>query len=332
MSERTPLVTIGASAGGVEAVGLILSQLPESLPAAVLVVVHIAPVENKLATVLSRRSTLPVTQAIDGEVLETGRVYLAAPDHHLLVDDGHVRVVRGARENGHRPAIDPLFRSAAAARGGGVVAVVLTGSLDDGAAGSAAVSKLGGHVLVQDPDEAAHPSMPLNAIAVDNPDAILPLTRIPDAIAHLLSEVATTKAHPVERDKREAEYAALEDTVATDPSFAVVAPFACPSCGGALWEAPDNEFRFRCRIGHAFGAEGLLLEKSEQLDRALAEALRALEERAELSRRMAKRLHEQGLARRATRQKEIESESLRHALVIRNVLLNRNVDGGSAED
>src|SRR5262249_23183030 len=196
---------------------------------------------------------------------------------------GHLRVVRGPHENGHRPAIDPLFRSAAAARRTAVVAVVLTGALDDGAAGSAAVSRLGGHVLVQHPDEAAHPSMPLNAIAIDAPDEILPLAGIPTAIAKFVAAPAKAAAKTADEIDREVDFATLDDSVADDPRFGIVAPFACPSCGGSLWESPEDELRFRCRIGHAFGPDGLLLEKSEQLDRALAEGLRALEERAELS-------------------------------------------------
>jgi two-component system chemotaxis response regulator CheB len=316
MSERTPLVTIGASAGGIEAVGRLLAELPESLPAAVLVVVHIAPVQNRLVSVLGRVSRLPVAQAVDGDELQPGHVYVAAPDHHLLVEDGHLRVKRGPHENGHRPAIDPLFRSAAEARRSDLVAVVLTGSLDDGAAGSAVVSRLGGHVLVQDPEEAAHPSMPLNAIAVDNPDEILPLELIPAAIAR---RVAAPTRPTTEEEQEDA-----------DPcDEQVVSPYACPSCGGALWEVPGDSLRFRCRIGHTFGTDGLLVQKSQQLDRALAEALRALEERAELSQRLAARLRKRGMERRASQQDEVNRESLRHALVIRNVLLHRNVDGGS---
>jgi two-component system chemotaxis response regulator CheB len=295
----------------------LLADLPEELPAAVLVVLHIAPVRNRLASVLGRASTLPVVEASDGDELQAGHVYVAAPDHHLLVEDGRVRVVRGPHENGHRPAIDPLFRSAAEARPGEVVAVVLTGSLDDGAAGSAIVSRLGGHVLVQDPEEAAHPSMPLNAIAVDDPDEILPLNLIPAAITRAL----TLPAKPV----RQLDAAELDDDGA-------VAPFACPSCGGSLWETPGDPLRFRCRIGHTFGSEGLLVEKSQQLDRALAEALRALEERAELAKRVAGRLRNRGMEVRAVRQDEVIRESQRHALVIRNVLLHRNVDGGSPDD
>jgi two-component system chemotaxis response regulator CheB len=315
MSERTPLVTIGASAGGIEAVGRLLAELPESLPAAVIVVVHIAPVQNRLVSVLGRSSSLPVTQAVDGAELRPGHVYVAAPDHHLLVEDGHLRVVRGPHENGHRPAIDPLFRSAAEAQQGDLVAVVLTGSLDDGAAGSAVVSRLGGHVLVQDPEEAAHPSMPLNTIAVDDPDEILPLAGIPAAITRLVSSPSRPEAERADEE----------------PGSPVVSAFACPSCGGALWETPGEPLRFHCRIGHTFGTDSLLVQKSQQLDRALAEALRALEERAELSTRLGARLRKRGLERRATQQDALSREALRHALVIRNVLRHRNVDGGSRE-
>jgi two-component system chemotaxis response regulator CheB len=334
VSSTAPLVAIGASAGGVQAIGELLSQLPADLAAPVLVVVHTAPVENQLASVFARHSRLPVVQAVDGQELAAGTVYLAAPDHHLLVDDGHARVVRGPHENGHRPAIDPLFRSAALARRGGVVAVVLTGALDDGAAGAQAVTKLGGHVLVQDPDEAPYPSMPLNAIAADHPEAVLPLARLPAAIAAAVAAPAEPSADPVEEQlEREQEYAELGIDVITDPQvFPELSPFACPSCGGALWEAPEEGLRFRCRIGHAFGSETLLLEQSEQLDQALAEALRALQERSDLARRVARRLRLQGLPSRAERYERIVADSERHGLAIRNVLLHRDADGhGSPE-
>jgi two-component system chemotaxis response regulator CheB len=319
MSDTTPpLVTIGASAGGIEAVGRLLGQLPPELPAAVLVVVHISPTQNRLVSVLGRASNLPVAEAVDGEKLLAGHVYVAAPDRHLLVEGRHMRVVRGPEENGHRPAIDPLFRTAAEAGQPGLVAVVLTGSLDDGAAGSAVVSRLGGHVLVQDPDEAAHPSMPLNAIAIDDPDDVLPLDKMPAAIIKLVT--APRKSV----DERSAEHES------TGEENAVLAPFGCPTCGGALWEAPDT-FRFRCRIGHAFGPDSLFVEKSNQLDTALAVALRALEERAEISKRIAERLRRRGIERRVALYEETARESIRQARVIRNVLLDRNVQDASPE-
>jgi two-component system chemotaxis response regulator CheB len=174
--------------------------------------------------------------------------------------------------------------------------------------------------------------MPLNAIAVDNPDEVLPLARIPAAIARLVTAPAAAPTGTAERIERETDFATLEDTVADDPQFGVVSAFACPSCGGSLWESPEDELRFRCRIGHAFGSDGLLLEKSEQLDRALSESLRALEERGELSTRVARRLRQRGLERRAARYEQVAEESERHAVVIRNVLLHRNVDGGSREN
>ena len=181
------VVAIGASAGGIEAVGRLLADLPEDLGAAVLVVVHTAATAGgKLPQVLGRYGVLTVEHARDGEALEANRVYVAPPDHHLLVSEGHARVVRGPRENLHRPAIDPLLRSAAIAYGGSAVAVILTGSLDDGAAGSAAVTRMGGTVLVQDPAEARFPSMPRSAIAADSPAAVLPLAELGAAVVQAI--------------------------------------------------------------------------------------------------------------------------------------------------
>ena len=185
----TAAVAIGASAGGVEPLSRILADLPGDLGAAVLVVVHTPPThESRLPEVLGRRIALPVAHASEGEPLQPNRVYVAPPDHHLLAVDGRARVVHGPHENRHRPAIDPLLRSCALSYRERAVGVVLTGSLDDGAAGSAAVTRMGGRVLVQDPAEALFPSMPLSAIAADHPAAVLPAAELGAAIVEAIRD------------------------------------------------------------------------------------------------------------------------------------------------
>jgi two-component system chemotaxis response regulator CheB len=323
------VVALGASAGGVEALKRVVSHLPEDLGAPVLVVLHTPPAERSyLPEILERAGRLPAEQARDGVALEPNRIYVAPPDHHLLVVDGSLRVVRGPHENGHRPAIDALFRSAAVSFRERAIAVVLSGALDDGAAGSAAISHLGGSVLVQDPNEAAFPDMPRNAIFADHPHAVLPIDELGAAVVGLVRapRKAGKKAEVEEELRLERDYAALsEDAVSREGVFPQLAPFGCPSCGGSLWEAPDAQnLRFRCRIGHAFGSESLLTEQSQSLDGALAAAYRALHERAHLARRIGRRLRALGADARAERYDRIVQETERDALVIRRVLLNRD--------
>ena len=305
VSERIgSVVAFGASAGGVDALTRVVADLPEDLGAPVLVVLHTGATERSyLPAILGRAGALPAEQARDGARLEPNRIYVAAPDHHLLVADGCVRVVRGPHENGHRPAIDPLFRSAALSYRERAIGVVLSGALDDGAAGSAAISRLGGRVLVQDPGEAAFPDMPRNAIEAEHPHAVLPLEKLGAAVVSLVRTAAISR----------------------ERLFGDLSPFGCPSCGGVLWEAPDDDqIQFRCRIGHAFGAETLLAAQSQSLDASLAAGLRALRERADLARRVGRRLRAAGAASRAERYDRMVEESERDALAISRVLLSRD--------
>jgi two-component system chemotaxis response regulator CheB len=210
------------------------------------------------------------------------------------------------------------------------VAVVLTGALDDGAAGCVAIKRMGGRVFVQDPEEAPFPSMPLSAIAADHPDAVLPVSELGAAIAAAIGNPPEPRRGEMEDElSRENDYASLDaDAIEREEVFAERAPYSCPSCGGTLWESPDDEaLRFRCRIGHAFGADSLLVTQSETLDASLAAALRALQERADLARRVSDRLVAGGHARRAERYDRMREDAERDAGVIRKVLLSRDTDG-----
>jgi two-component system, chemotaxis family, protein-glutamate methylesterase/glutaminase len=287
---RRDLVAVGASAGGVEALRALVGGLPPDYPGAVLVVLHVprdAP--SALANILARAGPLPAAAAVDNETMRHGRIYVAPNDHHMLVIDDHIRLTRGPAENGHRPAIDPLFRSVARSFGARAVGVVLSGARDDGAAGLASIAARGGTTLVQDPSDALYPWMPQAALHRVNPDHIAPAAKLGGLLAEItamdLPDRDTTSDDPL----LDAEVAMSGlAPVTTEQLAAPPAGYGCPSCGGSLFEIEQTPVpRYRCRIGHAWSPESLLDEQAIALEGALGLALRALEEKSALSRRMA---------------------------------------------
>lgn len=273
------VIALAASAGGVEALSEVVSGLPRDLDATVLVVLHIAPIgPSVLPSIIGRRSALPASHPADGEQLRRGYVYVAPPDRHLLVVDGHVRLVAGPRENGNRPAADPLFRSVARSHGRHAAGVVLSGALDDGTAGLTSIKRAGGLTVVQDPEEAAFPGMPLNAIHFAEPDRVAKLHDIPAILVKFVEEVSHMEPR---------------EDVATDlgPSLEGELPteFTCPECGGTLWAESDHPLRLRCRVGHSYSTESFAVGKQDAIEAALWAAIVALEERADLARRMLRR-------------------------------------------
>ena len=321
------IVVVGASAGGVEALQTLAAGLPPDLDAAVAVVLHLpTDAESRLAGILDRAGALPAETAADGEPLHAGRIHVAPPGRHLLVRDGRCVLARGARENGARPAVDVLFRSAALEYGPRTVAVVLTGNRDDGAAGAAAIASRGGTVLVQDPADALFAGMPTEALRADHPDRVLPLRELPAAI------VAAVRAAPEPRTSDDGRGMAAETAYATlDPETirrtgppGAPSLFSCPECGGVLWEAgEDDVLRFRCRTGHAYTAASALAEQSDVFEGALWTALRVLEERAELLDRMAERAGARNAPASRSRYEDLVEDAREQAETIRRVLVTR---------
>lgn len=324
------IIVLGASAGGVEALTQLVKALPPDLPAAIFVVIHFpAHSTSVMPSILNRCGSLKACHPADGEAIQHGRIYVAPPNYHLLVKRGYIHLARGPRENGHRPAIDPLFRTAARFYGRRVVGVVLSGNLDDGTAGLAAVKQRGGIAVVQDPKDAMFAGMPRSAIENVEVDYILPLSAIAPTLISLAQEPVTAQEEPVTDEmEMESEIAELDmDTIHKDDSErpGIPAGFGCPDCGGALWELRDGQLiRFRCRTGHAYSAETLLAEQSEALETALWNAFRALEERAALSSRMHQRARDRNQSRSAARFQEQAHEAQQNATVIRELLLNGN--------
>ena len=287
------IVVIGTSAGGVAALRQLVAGLPDGYGGAIFVVMHIhAEADSVLHEILGRSGRLPVQRAGDGMPIQAGTLLVAPPDCHLLVTPGRVRVVRGPHENRHRPAIDPLFRSAAWAYGPRVVGVVLTGHLDDGTAGLWAVKSCGGTTVVQDPEEAEHPGMPASALRHNEVDHCLPL----DEIGPLLGRLALTPVEPGARPEPPATlqdeigFTRLERGLGNAGPPGTPTPFTCPTCRGALWELDEGgHLRYRCHTGHAFSQDSLVLDQGLDIERSLYMALRSMEEKAAALRRLSER-------------------------------------------
>jgi two-component system, chemotaxis family, protein-glutamate methylesterase/glutaminase len=274
------IVAIGASAGGIEVLLELVAGLPAELAASLFVVVHLPSTHgSELPGLLSRRGPLPAVHPVHGEKIEKGKIYVAPPDNHLQVRNGTIDVVRGPKDNGHRPAVDVLFRSAAAAYGARVIGVVLSGYQDCGTAGMMSIKARGGIAVAQDPDSALVGEMPrhvIDRVAVDH--VVHPL-ELPGLLARLIASPAGPPVDP------SAFVQQLEGTLPGERAEVV-----CPICEGVMTEAQPGVFHhFRCHVGHAFTLESLVREQSEEVERALWSAVRALEETAALAMRVSAR-------------------------------------------
>jgi two-component system chemotaxis response regulator CheB len=323
------LIGVGASAGGVEALLELAAGLDADLPAAVLVVLH-QPAEapTVLPGLMDKRCALPVRHAKDGDGIVPGTVVLAPPDHHLLVVGDHLEVTRGPKENGHRPAIDPLFRSLALEGGPSAIGCVLSGLLDDGAAGLLAIVRHGGTAVVQDPEEALYSSMPRAA-----------LDQVPGAIVQPISEMGATFSLLAERPMIGGRRASpgLAREVAASRAGAIVneqetppgppAGLVCPDCSGPLFDLSEGTMlRFRCRVGHAWSEQSLSSVQDAGIERALFTALQALEDKADLQHRIAQSASDRGSTRTAGRAREAAHHALRSAGLIRDLLAAKSED------
>lgn len=287
------IVVVGASAGGVQTLQQLVSLLPADFPATIFIVQHLSPSEKSLLPeILSRCSSVPVSLPNDGARFHANQIYIAPANHHLLVEPERMRVVRGPRENRHRPAIDALFRSAAWSYGPRVVGVVLTGYLDDGTAGLWAIKTCGGLTIVQDPADALHGDMPGNAALTVDVDYSLPVSEIGPLLVRLAREqINGAKAFTrPETMKTEIEFATMDRDITDMNKLGTLSPFTCPTCRGALWELQDGDIlRYRCHTGHAFSKDSLLTDQSTAMEDALYSALRAVEEKAAALRRLGER-------------------------------------------
>ena len=307
-----PVVVIGASAGGIQALLELVRQIPASSDLSIFIVVHIGTSRSMLAELLTRAGNLPASQGVDGEEIEPGHIYVAPPDFHMLIRDERIELSHGPREHHTRPAVDPLFRSAARAYGARVTGVILSGALSDGAAGLLMIKSRGGTVLVQDPTEAIADGMPTSALRVLVADHVLPARDIGQWLASL-SPVTTREQERSVDPAEEAKAVIHEDfrEQERDQRDGQLTMFTCPDCGGTLWQSDTGPIlRFQCHVGHAWGIEALLDQKSEHLEAALWTSVRMFEERATLTRQVAARLRrstaDEGRAQRMEEEAQLD--------------------------
>lgn len=306
------LVVIGGSAGSIEVLRTLLAALPTDFAAPICIVIHVTPTHHSnLPALFKRRSALPVRIAADKVALQRGHVYIAPPDHHPTVNAGTLRVGRGPRENGFRPAIDTLFRSAAAAYGRSVVGVILSGALSDGVRGAHMIKQAGGRLIVQDPAEAQFPEMPRGVRALA--DRVVESAAMPSLLVTLVEE-------------------AMDETPWTEvPESRRLTEFTCPECGGVLSELADG-ITYRCHVGHAYSQDSLLAHGHEKIEAGLWRAIRIINEQAKLLRMLAEKMRAQGNSRSTARFAARAAEAEQSVALLRNVLLSSTVLDLSEDD
>lgn len=280
---KSDIIVIGASAGGFDAIKEIIRNLPTDLPVSIFIVWHMGPdVKGILPDVLNKLGTIKASNALDGEAIMANHIYVAPPDHHLLVEESRIRVTKGPKENHFRPAIDPLFRSAAYQYGSRVIGIILSGALDDGTAGLWRIKSNGGTTVVQNPKDAQVPSMPENAIRRVKIDHCVSLEDMPRLLITLASNdvKSTGDAAADEITKWEIEVAIKGDSLFNrHQHLGELSRYSCPECHGVLSQiVEDNALRFRCHTGHAYSITSLMMSLNQKVDESLYNALRGMDE------------------------------------------------------
>jgi two-component system chemotaxis response regulator CheB len=319
------IIVIGTSAGGFEMLHNLIRQLPEKLPAAVFIVMHMGP-SSSAAFIVNRMQQFTrniCKVAVHNELIQPGVIYLAPADHHLLISGNYTLVTQGPRENQFRPSIDPLFRSAAVSHNSSVIGIVLTGMLQDGTVGMDAVKRSGGISIVQHPDDAPFPDMPLSVLKNMQVDYNLPVSEMGELLTKLINQPLIAETVVPEDIKLEARIAErVMGTTEEVEKLGTKVSFTCPDCGGNLWEMKNGSvLRYRCHLGHAFNADSLMKEMKESLEETLWVALRMMEERKNLLTTITEREEKSNSPIWATGQRERIEDIKVHVNRIREVLL-----------
>lgn len=322
---KRDIVVVGASAGGLKALTQVIKDLPSTLEASVLIVMHLYPHSpSLLPDILQKSTTLTVVTPKDGQAIRRHHIYVAPPNCHMLVaEDGRIRLIAGPRVNHSRPAIDPLFCSVALHYGARAIGVILTGTLDDGSAGLELIKKHGGLAVVQDPDDAEYPDMPRNALDNVEVDQCLPL----EEIALFIKQAINTS---VEINSIETKPSGIGSTLSVEElnRLGKISTFTCPECHGALWEInKQGMLHYCCRIGHSFGPQSLLAVHDETTEKILWSAVRTLEENAELSLHIATHADKKNAPTAKLFHHKAETAA-QDARKLEEILLKRNVTAG----
>jgi two-component system chemotaxis response regulator CheB len=298
---KRDIVVIGTSAGGVVALMELMETLPDDFDASIFLVQHVTPYSHSnLPAILNRKSPIQAVHATDGEPIQKRKIYIAPPDHHLLVDEDRILVKKGPKENRFRPSIDALFRSAAYVYGSRVIGVVLSGLLDDGTSGLWTIKRLEGKCIIQEPEEAEFPSMPKSVLEYVDVDHKIPIKELGPLLNRLTKETAPEKP---ELSEDELQRLKVEVAIAAhDNAFEMgilqlgqFTPLTCPECNGALIQVKEGKFlRFRCHTGHAFSDTSLLAGITKSVEDSLWQTVRGMEEAVILLQQMGKQIDEQG--------------------------------------
>jgi two-component system chemotaxis response regulator CheB len=324
---KRDIVVIGASAGGVETLIKLVRQLPADFPASLFIVLHIpADSPSLLAQILDRSSQLTVVQPTDHTPIATRYIYVAPPDHHMLLEKDEIRIIRGPKENRHRPAIDPLFRSAALAYGPRVIGVILTGALDDGTAGLLTIKHKQGLAIVQDPKDALYPSMPQSALSYVQVDHSSSIAEMGQLLINLVEEQVQVEEvlSSDEHLTQEVEIAKMDlHRMHQNTPGGIPSAFSCPECGGVLWELQEDALvHYRCRIGHAFSPESIQAAQAEKIEEALWTALKTLQEKASLTRNIQQQAQNRNQYHLSSTLRERIEEIEKNADILSSVLQN----------
>lgn len=329
---KRDIVVVGASAGGVTALRAFVKSIPKKFAGCIFVVLHIpASSPSNLPSILSKAGLLKAIHPKDGERIKQGQIYIAPPDHHMLLEGTRVLIKKGPEENRFRPSIDALFRSAAYVYGPRVIGIVLSGVLNDGTSGLWSIKRLGGLTMIQEPHDADFPNMPKNVLEYVDVDYTLPASEMGTLLGKLVAEKASEKP---KIPKKELDLLKMEVIISKqDNAFAmgimnagVLTPFTCPECNGVLVRLMEGKFiRFRCHTGHAYTASTLLADVSRAVEETLWAAMRGLEETTLLLKQIGEHFKEQGFAEAADLFAEKADITTRRARVIHDSVFKQEI-------